>query len=312
MSLRQRFVPLFVRRALVAALPLVASFVSSRAHAGDVEAAKAAYDQATHAYKQGRFEEATALFGKADDLSPSAAALEAALRAARRADKATLVLEVVRRAGRRDVGDGLRTLLDEAKSEYEGRVGKIRVECARCEPLVDGKPWQAQKPRTADAGYHVVQIAAGDDAERRLVSVVAGKTTRVVFGGGSDAPKEGAAAPTPAAAAAPEIRGLSRGWFWAGAGATGILGALAVASAVDTANKHTAYLAAPTSQGAADGAAAQTRTHVLFGFASAALVSTAVMGIFAIRWKDPDAPRSLIGAVAPTLGGAAMRLEGRF
>jgi hypothetical protein len=91
------------------------------------------------------------------------------------------------------------------------------------------------------------------------------------------------------------------------------LGAATVASQVDTGSRHDEYLKKPSLQGAADGEAAQTRTHVLLGFSSAALLSTAAIGIFAVHWKDPQTPPTkLTGSIAPTAGGASAVVGGRF
>jgi hypothetical protein len=313
-----------------AAAIAVAAFTSltSPARADDVVAARAAYAEGTRAYDAGDPSTAAEHFARADRLAPNPAALEAALRAALRADDPVLGMDLVRRAKGREIEGTAAELVEQARAEFQQRVGKLVIVCAPCRSItLDGKPAETGRMRWVGSGPHLVELDWGEGSERRLVTVAAGKTVRFTpsrderaadAAVGDEAPSaEAPAKPRSTATttphAPPPIRGLSTGWFWATAAVGGALGAAAIASAVDTADRHEAYVAAPTLQAAADGKAAQTRTHVLLGFTGAAAVSAAVMGIVAVRWRDPaPPPGQLTGSVQPARGGATATLRGRF
>src|SRR6185503_19747013 len=105
---------------------------------------------------------AATLFARADELAPNAAALEAALRAAVKADRAVLGMELVRRAEGRSPDGTLLEATEEARSEFRARVGKLTVVCSACSPTVDGKAWEPGKTQWVEAGYHLVALQAAE------------------------------------------------------------------------------------------------------------------------------------------------------
>jgi hypothetical protein len=78
---------------------------------------------------------------------------------------------------------------------------------------------------------------------------------------------------------------------------------LTIASGVDTANKHSAFVSDPTDAGASSGRAAELRTNVLLGATGASAVATGVMALM-VDWH----PRKPTGV---SVGLSERRTESR-
>lgn len=303
------------------------------AQSNDVARARDAYDAAIAAASRGDHALAAAEFARADRLAPNPVALESALKAAVLADDPPLGMALVERAAARTPRSAaLDEALRRARKRFEGRAGRLRVGCpagARCRATVDGQPADVDEPTWVAVGEHAVEIDLGGRPERRTVRVDAGATVTVEPANPYAAPAtppqatpgvKAEAAPAalpPARPAAPtEPRrsttdrgdavgsaGLSPVWVLAGAGATAALGAVTVASAVDTKNKHDAY--ERSALGAEEGRASQTRTNVLFAATAVVGLATAGVALFAVRWSGP-------ATAALRVDPAGLALDARF
>jgi hypothetical protein len=307
------------------------------------KAAREAYDEATEAFKQRDYEAAASLFGKADAIAPNPVALEQAIRAAVRADKPVIGMDLVRRALKREAEGTLLEAAEEGRAAFQDRVGKLQVSCKSCGVRIDEVAATPGRIQWVEVGWHLVEFGGAGEGERRMVQVHPRKTTRV-------SPKAeqpaGAAAPDPAAgdepadikpagrpvdakASSPEPSpsksepsapaprpavdrgtGESPAWFWIGLGTTAAFGLATIGSAVDTGNRHDEYVKNPSPENGDAGQSAQTRTHALLGLTAATGVATALIGAVAVRWTDPTT--KMTGALHPTQGGAAATLTGRF
>jgi hypothetical protein len=100
--------------------------------------------------------------------------------------------------------------------------------------------------------------------------------------------------------------GLSRGWFYGGLGVTAVFGAITIVSGLDAVAQHDRFAAACGSGGAgpapadcgdrsAEGSRAQTRTNIFLGGTALFAVTTAALGVFAVRWRDGTQARVTFG-----------------
>lgn len=303
------------------------------------KAARQAYDEASEAYKRRDYEVAATLFGKADTLAPNPVALEQAIRAAVRADKPVIGMDLVRRALKREADGTLLEAAEEARAAFQDRVGKLQVSCGSCSVRVDEVAATPGRIQSLEVGWHLVELAGAGEPERRMVQVHARKTTRVSPRGEPAAAAAADQEPTvakpsaaksaarepatpeaspqkpeksaaPPRAAVDHSTGESPVWFWIGAGTTAAFGLATIISAVDTGNRHDDYVKTPTPENADSGQSAQTRTHAFLGLTAATGVATVFIGAVAVRWTDPAT--KITGALHPTQGGAAATLTGRF
>lgn len=302
------------------------------------KAARQAYDEASEAYKRRDYEVAATLFGKADTIAPNPIALEQAIRAAVRADKPVIGMDLVRRALKREADGPLLEAAEEARAAFQDRVGKLQVSCASCSVRVDEVAATPGRIQSLEVGWHLVELAGAGEPERRMVQVHARKTTRVSPRGEPAAaaadqeptvakpsavesaaikpatpeasPQKSQKSAAPLKTAVDHSTGESPAWFWIGAGTTAVFGLATIISAVDTGNRHDDYIKTPTPENADSGQSAQTRTHAFLGLTAATGVATVFIGAVAVRWTDPTT--QLTGALHPTQGGAAATLTGRF
>lgn len=273
---------------LAVACALVTSGLYARAGEDERARARTAYEAATRAATQGDYASAARLFAAADDLVPSDAALESALKAAMLAGEAVLGMRLVERASGRTESATLAPVAAEARARFAARVGTLVVDCGgvACTAALDGEALVPGAPKLCEVGAHAVSIRHRDHADDRTIAIEPGATLRIVYAPPPPAPP--IAAPPPRLprpdAAAPRAGGLSPVWFWMGAGVTALTGGAAIASAVDTRARHDDYLA--TGAGAGDGRSAQARTNVLF-FATLGLAAlTTSLAVFAIDWSS--------------------------
>lgn len=302
--------------AALAAPVLVAGRAEAQGQAGGtvgVDRARAAYDRGVRANAVGDHASAARAFAEADALSPQPASLEAALESAMKADDAPLGAELVERADGRAPDAGLKKTLEAARRRFAGRTGKIRVECrgeSRCLAAVDGVAADARRPIYVTAGVpHAVVVQRGDERVERLVDV---KVDAIVVveggpaGGAGAGTLAGAGAGTSVAPAEPSS-GLSRGWFYGGLGVTAVFGAITIVSGLDAVAKHDRFVSdgcggtgagpvpADCDSRSAEGASASTRTNVFLGATALFAVTTAAIGIFAVRWRDGTQARVTFG-----------------
>lgn len=300
-----RRVPLPARRRLLSALAVgcaltaIATAAPARADEELTDARKA-YDRGAKAYDDGDYVTAAREASFADQLVPNTTALELALKSVLRVELHVLAMQLADRvAARDDAPPSLRSLAAEARARSVDRVGKIRVDCKSwtpCTATLDGAPFPFLEHNWVTVGPHSVRLAAAGRTQSFDVVVTRGQEIAVE----AREPSAKPALPAPAAPAArapaaatseapPPARasdasGVSPAWFWAGVAVTAAVGAGAIASGVDTLNKHDDFAAKPSRDGSTDGQSAQTRTNVLLGATGAAAAVTLALGLFVVKF----------------------------
>lgn len=288
--------------------------------------AAAAYARGARAYNLGQYATAARELAAADALAPNPVVLRTALRAATRADDAVLAMTLVERAEHRGETGAVATTARETRARFGGRVGMLTLACPAhetCHAIVDGEPmsddrWVSPGSHSVEwesdgqIAHETVQVAAG---ERRAVAPPAPSSAHEepppVAPVGAEPPEKSSTDEPPLSAPSPSVesaqpsrpsRPLSPVFFWAGLGATAIVGGVTVVSAIDTANKHLAF--EENQNASADsGRAAQVRTNVLVGVTAATALVTAAIGLVLVEWGHPS------GAVGPSSRAPSTLLE---
>jgi len=283
------------RHLLLAAI-LLAALLQSAPSQGqpeeDLARASAAFDRGLEAQKQGEWAEAARHFGDADAIVADPAALEAALAAVLRSDDAVLGMELAARADRNPYRDQLTELAASSRRRFGQLVGRIVVHCDDCTVAIDGRPTRRGVAVWVTTGAHRVTLGAGGEEEHREVHVDPGGIVTLVplrtgtAGGAARPAGPVAAARGPTATVDEGSEGLPPAFFWIGLGLTAAAGGGAIASAVDTRNKHEAFSAAPTPEASINGQNAETRTNVLLAVTGGLGLTTAILGIVAVDWGD--------------------------
>lgn len=322
------------RRSGSHALPtalLVAGWIASAGPAAiadepaDTKAAHESYERGARAFGQGSYAVAATEFARADELGPTPAALEMALKAAILADDPVLGMSLVDRAAARPPNASVGAQVARAKDRFADKVGRLEITCAApCSAKVGTEPATLGAARYYRAGNYVIEITAGGAPELFAVQLPAGADMK--WSPPLKAPPIASAAPTasaiataptasaiataPAITAAPPIvplappsNRLSPAWFGVGLGVTAVAGGLALGFGLDTLSKHDAFLLGRTQAGASAGLDAQLRTNVAIGVTAATAIATAVLGYFVFR-TPPASPASLPAPRTGALSGA--------
>ncbi len=287
------------RTAAIGVITLATLAVAGAAHAQPKgRDPREVYDRATRAHKAGDYAAAARGFADADAITPSNAALEAALEDAMRIDDPVLGAELLDRADRRAVDPGVKKTIDAAHKRFDGRTGKIIVECMDCLVAVDNVGAEMLRPIFVRPGTHAVRLQQQDEQHEQIVDVGAGRevTVRMPSKGGppvveSNIPRP-PPQPPPKQEEPPPRAGLAPMWFYVGLAGTTVAGAFTTLSIIDTLKKHDRFVSDgclagatgphPTDCGArsTDGENAQTRTNILLGATAILAVGTAVLGVF--------------------------------
>ncbi len=312
-------------RALAAALFVAGALAvpAPSARADDTKDAREAYDRGARAFGQGSYAVAATEFSRADELGPTPAALEMALKAAILAEDPVLAMSLVDRADARAPNASVAAQVARARDRFSDKVARVKITCpAPCSAKVGQEPAQLGVSRYYRAGNYVVEITTtgapeifavqlpgGTDMEwkppPKALPAEATATSATSAAPSTPAPPTASVAATPATATptsaplAPRASTLSPAWFAVGAGVTAIAGGLTIGFGLDTLSKHDAFLIHRTEDGASAGQDAQLRTNVFAGVTAAAAVATAVIGYFAFR---PSGAAS----TTPTTGRAAL------
>ncbi len=242
--------------------------------------AREAYERGTRAVKSGDYALATAEFSRADELSPSPNALEAALDAAVQADDPVRGMELLERSKRAPASGSLAESIHAAHAKFDGRGCFVRVACADppCKVALDGKEVDAQRPVWAPKGTHAVVREDGKGQKASfLVEVKPDATVD------ADAPPPPVTPPPPPPPEPPPHRKpLPPFVFWAGVGVTAALGATTLVFGLDANGTYDDFTSAGCARGGSpasrcsglrsDGESAETRTNI-------ALLSTVVVGL---------------------------------
>ena len=258
--------------------------VTARAQDADVAGAHQAYERGARAYDRGEYGSAATEFARADDLAPSVTALRFALKAVLKADDPVLAMSLVERAQKREVS--LSELAREVKDKFGSRVGQILIRCAGdCSAMIDGKEARVGVRQFLAIGSHDVEIDTGDGTDRRTVTLSADRVVTVRPHVSEEPPDEERPAPRDSGRREQSHRGVSPTLFWGGVGGTVLLGAVTVASGLDTKSRHDEFKQSPTDDRlASEGRSAQTRTNVLLVGTALVAVATGVVGLFVVDW----------------------------
>lgn len=220
-------------------------------------------------------------------------------------------------------------LRDEATKAREAAAGELASidldsgDGAKPVMRVDGTVSEATGPVQVDPGPHRVEIDLGGSTLRRDVTLAPREHLRlsidrsrevVVVPDREPKPIPAAArapAPTPAPVASSR-HGVDPTWFFVGAGATVVAGAVATWSALDTKSAFDSYESdlprlgqAEANQRVEDGHGLETRTNVLWAVTGVLALGTTALGVFFVDWGPS---KETVIAVGP---GTAV-LRGRF
>ena len=299
------------------ALLLAASAAWAQPTAADKARAKEAYDRGVEAHKRGDMHKAAEEFARADALAPSAVALQAALDAAVEADDPALGAELLERANREPASGALAGSVQTARSKLGGRAGRVRVLCpssSKCLAKLDEKFIDVDKAVWAKTGQHTIVIQVDGEAQTKLVDLKSEQMLDVVPSS-KTAPVTPPPAPTSSTTAPPKpppseppppprseppskhvaSHGLPRVVFYAGIGATLLLGGATGYLALDTKKKHDEFTDAGCDRAnffdcddlQRDGKQAQDLTNIALAATAVAGVATAVIGIAFTDWGGP-------------------------
>lgn len=302
---------------------------SAQTPSGDARArAKEAYDRGVEAHNKGDMHKAAVEFARADSLAPSAVALQAALDAAIEADDPAIGGELLERSTREKPTGQLAASVNQAKTKFAGRAGRVRVSCppgSTCLATIDGAPMETTKPAWSRTGQHTVVVQVDGEPQTKLVRVEADQIVEVV-----GTKKDASAAATGGAGTATTEPpredggrskkgrfedGLPPVFFYGGVGLTVLFAGAATYFAVDTSNKHDEFenlgCARANVSGCEDlkddGEASQTSTNALIVLTGIAAVGTAIVGAAFTNWKSP-----MFGMTPLPGGGGAAMFARRF
>ena len=271
--------------------------------AAERERARVQYAEGQRLHKKGDYRGAAEAFARADDLSPSAVALGAALDAAQAADDAPLAMSLVERAGRAPDDAGLRSRVTTARGRFAEQAGRAVLHCADCSLSIDGAPVSSGKATWLRVGRHAFAARFGElAAEERTVDVTPS---------GMEITFQRKEAPRPAAPPT-STRTWSPAVFYGGAIVTGLLAIGTTASALgaqstrdDFTGRSCAVRGSVACDSlASDGRSAQLRTNLLGAATVLAAGATAAIALIFVRWPG-DGPKtaarsSLSGQVSPS------------
>lgn len=306
-----------MRTALTLSLLLASTAARAQPATGDVTAAAAAFQEGQRAQIAGDYARAAEFFELADHAAPSPAALRSAIRNHQAAGHATLAATLAFRAHTRDAADAQSAqLADAVLAELSPRLARVHLVCEpACTVSVDqlavAPHADASHTFFLDPGSRALDVRwSGRGNRTRSLDAAAGQQVELQL----DAPPpEAPPAPTvtpPVVAPVtppretrqppppPPPSGWSPAVFWVGVGLTAVSAGLLVWSGVDTLSARDAYVAAPTEAGYNDGVGRETRTNVFIGTTAALGVATAVVGVFATRWRSTS---EVPYALRPTL-----------
>lgn len=291
----------------------------ARADDEAVKRAREVYEQGLKLHARGDYLGATQAFARADEASPNALVLRAALDESLRADDPALALTLADRASR-DASLGERAAA--VRARFSGRAGRLVVRCAvSCIVTRDGAAAAAERPEWVVAGRHTVIAQMGEEAETRVVDVPATETVEIGFKPKPPAVVTPASPPAPPSPIAPPpvtemhpapapaadhgSRSLSPVFVYVGAGLTAVLGGATALSGLDTQSLRRDFESrgcpAANGPGCTDlstrGADARTRTNVLALGTGVIGGATAVLGLFFVRWESGGATLNVAGTM---------------
>ena len=306
----------------------------------DVQAAANAFRQAQQLQLAGDHASAADFYELADSAAPSPEALRSAIRAHTEAGNLGRAATLARAALARypddaDTGELARATLVQAKAT----LAELTLSCNEpCALLVDGKAITTERVTSANLfvspGTHALKAYWDNEREAlRQVAVQAGQQLSEAFQAPAPVAQPAAPqaqpepAPAPpqaegetaaplagAPALLPRNDGLSPAFFWVGAGATAVAGAVTVVLGLDMLDARDSYEDDPTKTRYDDGTDKQTRTNILIGVTGGLAAVTLGLAIFT-DW-DGERARAPTARLRPALGvtpdGAVISATGAF
>lgn len=279
----------------------------------DKELARQAYDRGLEAHKRGDKKTAAEEFARADALSPSPVALQAALDSAIEADDVALGAELIERSKRAPAPPALAASVTAAHLRFNGRAGRVLVKCpsgSTCRAKIDGRTIETDKVAFATLGQHSVLVEVdGRAGPAKVVDLTAEETVEIVPDSTGGATAAAAGEPSPAqpfeswptdddrapAKDRESSKRLSPIFFYGGVGVTVLLAGATTVFALNTSSAHDDFTKAgcaranfdPCARLQADGQSNQTLTNVFFVSTVVAGAATAVVGVFFTNWSAP-------------------------
>jgi hypothetical protein len=250
-----------------------------------------AYDKATLAFQERRFDDAALGFATADKLEPNPVALESGLKASIAADDPAIGMELVTRAESRPPSPRVVPLAKQARETFEKRAGKLAVTCPaepRCVVRVDGEKREPGIVFWVRAGTKIVEVVLPDAKVSHQVDVMPGaQVDFAVPEREKPKPKPQPAPPPaetppprrlveePAGGAHPGFAIATGGLFLAAAGVT-------IWSGIDTLQIHSDFVHAEAT--AEEGKSAQLRTNIMLGVTGGGAVAFTIVAVLT-DWK---------------------------
>jgi hypothetical protein len=290
------------------------------------------YDRGVDHFERAQYAAAVKEFLAADELVPSADALNSAIAAARRSNDHLLVLRASQRAiARESVDPKLAAGAREALTEASRHLARIEASCepAPCTLELDGQPIPPGTNYALPGTHTIVAKAEGRQAGEERLAMAAGASYRVALtlkAVGDAAPPTAAPGVPPSEAKPPaqsppdkgapptseqgrKQRPLPPVAFYAGAGVTGVLLILTTWSGFDTLSARDDLPERPTRDQIDDVEGRITRTDVLLAATVLAGAATGYAGIALVNWNGKSGAKL---GVAPTAGGFQAGITGRF
>jgi hypothetical protein len=312
----------------MSALCLALSASTVHAQERDVARASEAFSKAQQAELRGDFQEASRLYGEADEFAPAAEALRSAARTAQQAGLNATAATFAEILLSRENDAASRTLAEDILRNTAPQLTHLRVACdAPCKVLIDGRMTASRRSEK-----HALYARPGDrgvsatfdtgSTEQQMLTLSAGAEVELVF----HAPL--AAAPALAAGSADltnttqeEPRRKLSPWYLGTAGAlTVVAGALTVWSGLKVKSKHEDYdrTSATAQADYDDGRKLEKQTNALIGVTSALAVATVALAFFTdFKRKDTSSdkePAKTSGSLTmnATRQGAVLGFTGSF
>jgi len=291
----------------------------------DVAGAAEAFGKAQQAEVRGDYQDASRLYGLADELAPAAEALRSAARTAQQAGLNATAATHAEALLAREHDAASRTLAEDILRSTAGQLTHLHVACdAPCKVLIDGRMTASRLgqehvlyARPGDRG--VSATFEGGNTKPQLLTLTAGAAVELTFSAPlAIEPVAVASAETKPVSEEPKSHKLSP-WYFGTAGAlTVVAGGLTVWSGLKVKSKHDDY--DPSSANAQadydEGRKLEKQTNALIGVTSAFAAATVALAFFTdFEGKDassdkPPAAGSL--TMNTTRHGAVLGWTGSF
>lgn len=275
-------------RALFCTALCGAIFVSSRASAEDVAAARADYAEGAAAYDRGDYSLAAARLARADEHAPNARALQLAMAAALLASNAGLGMELAERAERRAVDGSLSTLAAKLRRRFGAEAGRIHLVCptgVACRAMVEGRTILGGATGFVNPGTGQVRVDAEGRTSLTIRVDVRQSATLELAPTAAELPllsphPPASHQPPGAPRPAPPAAGLSPAVFATAAVLSAVAIGTSVALTAVVKARHDEFVAQPSRASSDAGSDAQTAARIAWGASGVLAATTVVLAFF--------------------------------